>query len=258
MGVKKNRIYIFTHVFTVCLLSFTASFAKCESFFRINENFFNAKEKLSGKNISSLYYVLIEKNEKGEFFINEKINFSGQEKCHLKKIPSQKLKYDAQVQLGKGLIIPQNVEMLKKYLFRISRVDTIFLLESESSISVHIWGTSGDVLKRQSADSPLKPSLTLEKFCDRLGYNGIVVDVSGSTVSVVTAPSNIEAGSQAAVYGKQANQIYIKEGGIGEASAVLQFNKKKKNVILFDKLVGEVRIWDKVLVTNKAVSNSEE
>lgn len=60
------------------------------------------------------------------------------------------------------------------------------------------------------------------------------------------------------MYGKQANQIYIKEGGVGEASAVLQFNKKKKNVILFDKLVGEVRIWDKVLVTNKAVSNSEE
>lgn len=222
-----------------CLM---ATISSSKTFYKLDEKFFNAKDKLSGKNRSSLYYVVIEKNEQGGFFLDESMNFDQHEKCFLQKVSAQKLGYDAKIHERKEISLPQNIEELKRYLFKISRVDTIFIMESKTKMSAHVWGVSGDVLNLQPSDQKIEPAQVFDKFCLSLGYNGIVVSVSDKTAGVIAARGHLKEGIQAAIYDK---------GSKNQISTVLDFKKIEADVALFKIVKGRVKIWDKILIKSE-------
>ena len=243
--MRKTFNIIIFGIITSCFC-LIATISSSKTFYKIDEKFFNAKDKLSGKNVSSLYYVVIGKNDQGKFFIDEKTKIDRREKCFLQRVSAQKLNYDAKIHKGKDLNLPQNVRKLKEYLFKLSRIDTIFIIESKTKVSAHVWGVSGDTLKLQPSDQKIEPAKVFDKFCSSLGYNGIVVSVSGKTASVITVQDYLKKGSQAISYRKK-----FTKGSKRKVSAILNFKKTKMNMALFEIVRGKAKIWDKVYIKTR-------
>ena len=197
MGIKPLISIVYT------LLIFSSNITNAEEFFEVSKQFYNNKDKVSAKNVSSYYWVFLKKNEAGQFYIDDETEMDVSESCFFRRLSLEKIKYNHFMAERKKFSLRDNIKSISKQLFVNSRIDTIVYQETTQKISVHVWGSKLPVIiKEKKEGKDIDPEKSLSVFCEKLGYNGMIVDVTKDIVTVVTSQSKkVDKTSQASVNG---------------------------------------------------------
>ena len=217
-------------------------------YYNLSKQFYNDPAQISGEIVSPFRYTIIKelKNEDGisyEFLENEESSHP----CFLNYVGLDKVKFNTRYMNILSPLSSASTKKLQSSLFVSSRVDTIFLVKENGKLETYLWGKDSSMM---SADlNKISLNQAMNVFCDNLGYEGVVVDVTKNSVTIFSRREKFSSLAQAVIYEQNSKAVFLKNNKSAKAKAILSYVGSNNNLHTFKIIIGETNIFDKVNIS---------